>query len=135
MHSLPYSFVFLLEWRQVSYLNQFWFIFYLYLQFHVDLSCLRDFHHSTNWFKLVFICRYIYICYIFGHVQICTNHCFLPNSFFEKEYYLLFPCSLARITDEEENPWCISSHGEFLGILIYCITFTLTSPTCLSVSV
>ena len=29
----------------------------------------------------------------------------------------VFPCSLARTTDYGEHPWCLSSHGEFLGVL------------------
>ena len=134
MRSLPYSiFVCLSEWSQVSYLNLVWFIFYFYLLFHVDLSRLHEFHNSTNLFKLVFICRYI--CDIFVHAQICTNYCFIPNSFSAKEDYYFFPSSLARITDEVEHPWFLSSHGESLAVLIYCVTFSFASPTCLSVSV
>ena len=29
----------------------------------------------------------------------------------------MFPCSLESTTDEEDRPWCISSHSEFLGVL------------------
>ena len=47
----------------------------------------------------------------------------------------MFPCSLARITGEVDHPWCLSSYGDLLDVLIYCVTFTLDSPTCLSVSV
>ena len=57
------------------------------------------------------MCRFI--CGLFGHVQICRNYYFLPNSFSTKED--VFPCALARVTDEIENHWCLSSHGEFLG--------------------
>ena len=86
MRSLPYSiFVCLSEGRQVSYMDLVWLIFQFYLWLKVDLSPLRECHHSTNWFKLVFICRYI--CDIFGHVQIYMNDCFLPNYFSSKEDY------------------------------------------------
>ena len=99
MRSLPYSiFVFLSEWRQVSYLNLVWLIFYFYLGLHVDLSCLCEFHHYTNWFKLVFNCRWISD--IFGHGQICTNDCFFPDSFSAKEDY--FRVSLIF---SEDNWW------------------------------
>ena len=84
MRSLLYSiFLFWLEWCQVSYLNFVRLIFYFYLWFHVDLSCLSEFHNSTNRFKLVSICRYI--CDIFVHAKICTKDWFIPNSSYEKD--------------------------------------------------
>ena len=62
-----------------------WLIFYFYLWLHIDLSRWCELNHSTIWFKLFFICRYI--CDKFVHAQICTNECFLPNSFSAKEDY------------------------------------------------
>ena len=31
----------------------------------------------------------------------------------------MFPCHIARTTYEVDHPWCLSSHGEFLGFLRY----------------
>ena len=93
-----FNFLFLFKWRQVSYLNLVWLILHFYLWLHVDLSCLIEFHNSTNWLKLVFIC--IYICDIFGHAQIYTNDCFLPKYFSEKKDYFL-----VSLLSSEDNWW------------------------------
>ena len=63
------------------------------------------------------------------------NDCFLPNSFSAKEDYFRVSLNSSEITDEVDPPWCLYPQGEFLGILIYCVAFTLASPTCLSVSI
>ena len=64
---------------------------------------------------ICFIC--IYVSNIFGHAQICTNDYFLSKSSSAKVFFFVFPCSLAIIIDELEHPRCLSSHGEFLGVL------------------
>ena len=42
---------------------------------------------------------------------------FLPITFMHREMIFVFPCSLAKTTDEIDHPWCISSPGDFLGVL------------------
>ena len=54
---------------------------------------------------------------IFGHAQICTNDCFVPKSSSEKGVVFVFTCSIVRTKDEVYHPWCLSPHGDFLGIL------------------
>ena len=41
---------------------------------------------------------------------------FAPHYVSAKGNIFLFPCYLVRTTDEIEHPWCISSHGDFLGV-------------------
>ena len=41
----------------------------------------------------------------------------LSTNFLQREIILLFPRSSVRTTDEVDHPWCISSHGELLGVL------------------
>ena len=48
------------------------------------------------------------------HAQLCTDDYFLPTSFLKEGIIFIFPCSLARTTDEIEHPWCLYSHGGFL---------------------
>ena len=40
-----------------------------------------------------------------------------PNPLLQKEIIFVFPCSLARTTDEVDHPWCLSFHGELLDVL------------------
>ena len=61
-----------------------------------------------------FIC--IYISNIFCQAQLCMNEYFATNSLYTKENNFVPPYYLASTTDEVERPWCLSSHGEFLGI-------------------
>ena len=82
---------------------------YFYLWFHVDLRHLHELNHSTNWFILVFICRYI--CDIFGHSKSVKMTVFFPTILLQRRSIFVFPCYLARITDEVETPWYVSSHG------------------------
>ena len=42
---------------------------------------------------------------------------FLPNLRLQRGVMFVFPCFLARITDEVKHPWRRSSRGEFLGVL------------------
>ena len=42
---------------------------------------------------------------------------FLPTNFLQRGIIFVFPYYFARTTDELENPWGISSHGDFLGVL------------------
>ena len=53
---------------------------------------------------------------ILGQSQLCTDEYFSPNSFSAKGEYFVLPCTLARTTDEVDRLWCLSSHGEFLGV-------------------
>ena len=39
-----------------------------------------------------------------------------PTNFLQREMVFMFPYSLSRTTDEVDHPWCLSYHGEFLGI-------------------
>ena len=41
----------------------------------------------------------------------------LPTHFLQRGVILSFISSLERTTDEVDNSWCLSSHGEFLGVL------------------
>ena len=43
----------------------------------------------------------------------------LPTNFLQKGIILVFNFFFVRTTDEVEQRWCLSSHGEFLGILRY----------------
>ena len=88
---------------------------------------------STSLSKDFLICRYI--CDIFGHAQYVRETVFFPTVFLQSRIILVFPCSLVKIIDDVEHPWCLSSHGKFLGVLIYCVNFTLALPTCISASV
>ena len=69
---------------------------------------------------------------MFWHAQLCTNGYFDPNYFSAKGDDFVFPCSFAMTTDDEENPWCLSSHGEFLVVLSSHFSILLStrrSPT------
>ena len=59
---------------------------------------------------------------------------FFPTPFLQRRINYVLPCSLAWITDEVDHQWCLSSRDELLGVLSYCVTFMLASPTYLSVS-
>ena len=65
------------------------------------------------------MCIHIIIC--FCRAQLCMNDYFIPISFpILFCTMILFSClldSFARTTDEIKHPWCIYSHGEFLGVL------------------
>ena len=77
----------------------------------------------------------IFVIYLVMH-KFAWMTVFFPTLFLRRRIIFVFLCSLlARITDEIEHPCCLSSHGEFLIVLIYCVIFTLASQTCLSVSV
>ena len=57
----------------------------------------------------------------------------LPTPLLQRGVAFVFPCSIARTTDEVEHPWCLSSHGEFLGILrsnFAIFKSTWRSPKC-----
>ena len=42
---------------------------------------------------------------------------FLPSPFLQRGFILVFPCYLVKKTDEVEHQWCLSYHGELLGVL------------------
>ena len=57
---------------------------------------------------------------------------FFPQLRFWKGIFFFFPCYLANTADEVEHPCCLSSHGDFLGILGYNFSIfqsTQYSPT------
>ena len=58
----------------------------------------------------------IYVIYLVMHKYVRTT-VFLPTIFLQRSTIFVFPFSLERITDEAEHPLCLSSHGEFLGVL------------------
>ena len=43
---------------------------------------------------------------------------FLTTHFMKRGVVFLFSWYLVGTTNEVEHPWCISYHGEFLGVLI-----------------
>ena len=53
---------------------------------------------------------------IIGQAQLYTNNYFPPNSFRQMGVLFIFPLSLTKTADEEDHPWCVSYHGEFLGL-------------------
>ena len=42
-----------------------------------------------------------------------------PTPLLQRGIIVVFPLSLAITTDEVQHPWCLSSHGYFLGVLRY----------------
>ena len=55
-----------------------------------------------------------------------------PNPLLQRGIIFVFPCYIERTTDEVEHPWCLSSHGEFLGVLssnVAIFQSTWHSPT------
>ena len=42
-----------------------------------------------------------------------------PTPLPQRGIIVVFPLSLAITTDEVQHPWCLSSHGYFLGVLRY----------------
>ena len=51
---------------------------------------------------------------------------------FCKSIYFVFPCSLLMTIDEVDIPWCLSSNGEFLGVLrsiFYLLIYAALSDT------
>ena len=69
---------------------------------------MRELHNFKNLFNLVLYVG-ISVIYLVMHKSAQMN--FPPTPIFG------FTCSVARTTDEVDNPRCISSHGEFLGVL------------------
>ena len=56
-----------------------------------------------------------------------------PTPFLQNRIIFLFPCSLARKTDEVEHPCGLSSYGDFLSVLSSnpaIFQSTRCSPTC-----
>ena len=41
----------------------------------------------------------------------------LPINFLKRGIIFKFPCYIAMTADEVDHPWCLYSHGEFLGVL------------------
>ena len=66
-----------------------------------------------------FIC--MHTSHIFCQPQICMNDYF-ARIFFWKGFFLN-PCSFSRTTNEADHPWCLFSHGEFLGC--WCSNFEI----------
>ena len=52
---------------------------------------------------------------------------FLPTLFLKRGVIFVFSFSVARTKYEVDHPWCLSSNGEFLGVLSYnFVTFIST---------
>ena len=43
----------------------------------------------------------------------------LSNTLLQRGIIFVFTCSLSQTKEEVDHPWCLSSHGEFLGFLRY----------------
>ena len=110
MRSLPYTiFVFLSEWRQVSYLNFVWLLFTYFYECTLTLVvCVNSIILRIDLNSFLFVD--IYVIYLVMHNYVRRTVSF-PNMFLQGRIIFVCTCSLARINDEVEHPWCLSSHS------------------------
>ena len=99
----------------IWYLNLVWLMLWLYLWCHIDPNNFAWTPLFYEFILLSLICRNISD--IFGHAQICMNDCFFLITSSAKGVIFVFLCPIARKADEVEHPWCLSSRGDFLGVL------------------
>ena len=95
-------------------------------------TCLFEWISIILWVfvMLIFLRMTIHLLMGFCHAHLCTNDYFVPNLFPMRFCYtgifLCFLVFIAGINRWGRSPWCLSSHGEFLGVLSSNVSVSLS---------